>query len=515
MNRFSVVALSLLIASGQTQSRQLVRSGSIPLADLAASSDINNIAVSPDGTLACVVAADVKERAAAVHGTVTLVDLVQKKARWTRQMPPPDAMVNVVPVACRFHDDNVYALANADAAHAMANNAGRVYMVKYGRNGDELGHAAIPVSTESRVAIDLLAHDGKLHVIGFGKDTDANNEYYSMFVAAVDEALAFQTRVMKDGGYTQFAAVRAIGSRWYIGGDFYPRIVPKNDLPIYYANSNIKPGGGYVWSVRPLHKVVTASDHIATAIDDQATTYSLSQSRGTSSLIAVDASGKVAPAVVYKSAFCKVESFTPAARGLLAIRQSCAGSGGKRGLVWIDPAAGVETALDVLGDSPEFIMADSRNWYGVGLNGRKQEFVFGKLDAAADLHFVDKHAGVSHDLRMANLKADARGIPSFDYTYRQQGPGCAYTLAGKAVAGHDDAGGKVELEVYNPQGADGKEAPPILAFHDGGANFTVAHKDMLAPRWISFDTMLDGAARARACDKKAGRIEIMFRHTVP
>jgi hypothetical protein len=240
--------------------------------------------------------------------------------------------------------------------------------------------------------------------------------------------------------------------------------------------------------------VVTASDHIATAIDDQATTYSLSQSRGTSSLIAVDASGKVAPAVVYKSAFCKVESFTPAARGLLAIRQSCAGSGGKRGLVWIDPAAGVETALDVLGDSPEFIMAD---------------------DAAADLHFVDKHAGVSHDLRMANLKADARGIPSFDYTYRQQGPGCAYTLAGKAVAGHDDAGGKVELEVYNPQGADGKEAPPILAFHDGGANFTVAHKDMLAPRWISFDTMLDGAARARACDKKAGRIEIMFRHTVP
>lgn len=380
MTRFSVVALTLLMASGCAQSEPLVRSGSILLSDLAASSDINNVAVSPDGTLACIVGSYVKEREATVYSTVTLVDLVQKKVGWTRQMPPPDAMANVYAVACRFQGDNVYALANADAAHAMVNNVGRVYVVKYGRNGDELKHAAIPVSTESRVAIDMLAHDGKLHVIGFGKDTDANNEYYSMFVTTVDDTLAFQTRMMKDGSYTQFAAVRAIGSQWYIGGDFYPKIVPKNDLPIYYANSKIKPGGGYLWSVRPQHKVVTASDNIATAIDDQATTYSLSQSRGTSSLIAVDSGGKIAPAITYKSAFCKVDAFTPAGRGLLAIRQSCAGSGGKRGLVWIDPVAGAETALDVLGATPKFIVSDSRNWYGVGVNGRKQEFVFGRLE---------------------------------------------------------------------------------------------------------------------------------------
>ncbi len=109
------------------------------------------------------------------HSTVTLVDLVQQKVSWTRRMAPPDATANVYVVACRFHGDSVYAL-------AMANNAGRVHVVKYGRNGDELGHAAIPVPTESRVAIDMLEHDGKLHVIGFGKDTDASNEYYSMFV---------------------------------------------------------------------------------------------------------------------------------------------------------------------------------------------------------------------------------------------------------------------------------------------------------------------------------------------
>jgi hypothetical protein len=383
MNRCSIAALSLLMASSQAQSGPLVRSGSIPLSDLATSSDINGIAVSPDGTLACVVGAYVDQRQAASHSTVTLVDLVQKKVSWTRQMAPPDGAANVVAVACRFHGDSVYALANADATHAMANNAGRVHVVRYGRIGNELNHAAIPVSTESRVAIDMLAHEGKLHVIGFGKDTDASNEYYSMFVATVDESLAFQTRMMKDGSYTQFAAVRALGNHWYIGGEFYPRIVPRNDLPIYYANSKIKPGGGYVWSVRPRHKAVTASDNIATAIDDRATTYSLSQSRGTSSLIAVDASGRMAPAVVYKSAYCKVQSFTPAGRGLLAIRQSCAGSGSKRGLVWIDPAAGAETTLDVLGTTPEYIMSDNGNWYGVGLNGRQQEFVFGTLDEIA------------------------------------------------------------------------------------------------------------------------------------
>ena len=91
-------------------------------------------------------------------------------ARWTH-CPPPDATANVYAVACRPHGDNVYALAN---------NVGRVYVYRYGRRGDELRHAAIPVAAESRVAIDLLAQDGRLHVIGFGKETGKNNEYYNL-----------------------------------------------------------------------------------------------------------------------------------------------------------------------------------------------------------------------------------------------------------------------------------------------------------------------------------------------
>jgi hypothetical protein len=51
--------------------------------------------------------------------------------------------------------------------------------------------------------------------------------------------------------------------------------------------------------------------------------------------------------------------------------------------------------------------------------------------------------------------------------------------------------------------------------HDGAANFTVALKSMPAPKGITFDTMLDDAARANNCNKKAHRVEIMFKHIVP
>ena len=67
MSRFSTCALGLLIAWGHAQGAQLTRSGSVPLGDLAASSDINNVAVSRDGTQACVVASYVKEPGAAVY----------------------------------------------------------------------------------------------------------------------------------------------------------------------------------------------------------------------------------------------------------------------------------------------------------------------------------------------------------------------------------------------------------------------------------------------------------------
>jgi hypothetical protein len=380
MIKFVILGLITSLAPAYAAAGPLASSGSIALGELAESSDINNIAVSQDGARACVVASYIMERDGAIHSTVTLVDLVRKQTGWTRQITPPGGTANVYAKACRFHGNKLYALANADSSSAMANNQGRVYVYAFTADGKARGHAAVPVPAESRVAIDLLLHGGKLHVVGYGKDADAYNEYYSMFDATFDTTLDFQTRVTKDGSYTQFSAARSVGDHLYIGGEFFPRRVAGTDLPIDYANSKIKPGGGYRWSVRPHHTLFTASDNIATAINDRATTFSLSQSKGMSSIIAVDANGKMAPAKTFKSNFCKVQSLSHAGSGLMAIRQSCAGSNSPRGLVWIDPAAGTETPLILLGDTPKFIMSSGGNWYGVNSNGRKLALVVGKLE---------------------------------------------------------------------------------------------------------------------------------------
>lgn len=132
---------------------------------------------------------------------------------------------------------------------------------------------------------------------------------------------------------------------------------------------------------------------------------------------------------------------------------------------------------------------------------------------AAPMQFAAKRAGISHSLTVKNLEMDAKGVPSFDYTYTQQSTGCNFVITGKAVAGHEEANGKVELEVHNPQGADGKQAAAILNFYDGEANFILPYKEVLRPKSVTYFKVLDDATRARSCDKKADRIEVSLKKT--
>ena len=135
------------------------------------------------------------------------------------------------------------------------------------------------------------------------------------------------------------------------------------------------------------------------------------------------------------------------------------------------------------------------------------------IASAAPLQFVEQRGAISHTLLVDNLKKDAKGVPSFDYTYTQQSGSCKYVLSGKAVAGHEEVGGKIELEIYNPEGPNGKQAPAIMTFYAGEDNFTLPVKDVLKPRSVTYLKLLDAAARAKSCDKKADRIEIVFTKT--
>jgi len=380
MIKFVALGAGLLLACGCAQSEVLAPATSFPLGASEQIMDVANIGIARDGAAACIVGSGVNDEDAAVHSSVTLADLGQKKTSWTRKIAPPDSTANVYAIACAFQGNHLYVLANADSQRAMANSQSLVYVYKFALNGELLKHAAIPVASRSRVAIDMLAQGNKLTVLGYGKDEDAKNEYYSMFITSFDEALAFQTRVMKDGGYSQYSAVRQVGNHLHIGGEFLPKSISKDDLPLDYAISTIKQGGGYLWSTRPKHKFVTASDNIATAVGTDGAAYSLSQNRGDTSLIGVDANGNAAPARTFKSRFCKVKTFTGDARGLLAIRESCPGAKRKNTLVRIDPAAATEQPLDILGAAPAFITTTQTHWYGVGASAGKLTLSFGMIE---------------------------------------------------------------------------------------------------------------------------------------
>lgn len=380
MIKFLALGAGLLLACGCTQSKGLAPTASFPLGTSEQLKDVANIGIARDGAAACIVRSGINEDDATVHSSVTLADLGQKKVSWTRKIAPPDSTANVYALACTFQGNHLYVLANADSQRAMVNSQSLVYVYKFALNGELLKHAAIPVAARSRVAIDMLAQGDKLTVLGYGKDEDAKNEYYTMFITSFDEALAFQTRVLKDGGYSQYSAVRQVGNHLHIGGEFFPKSVSKDDLPLDYALSKIKQRGGYLWSTRPKHKFVTASDNIATAIGTDGAAYSLSQNRGDTSLIAVDANGNAAPTKTWKSAFCKVKTFTGGANGLLAIRESCPGAKRKNALVQIDPAAATEQQLDILGAEPAFVTTTQTHWYGVGASAGKLALTFGPIE---------------------------------------------------------------------------------------------------------------------------------------
>lgn len=137
----------------------------------------------------------------------------------------------------------------------------------------------------------------------------------------------------------------------------------------------------------------------------------------------------------------------------------------------------------------------------------------GSVASATPLHFGEKRAGLSHALQVNNLKMDAKGVPSFDYTYTQQSGSCKYVVSGKAVAGHEEANGKVELEIHNPQRDNGGEAPAILTFYDGEDNFIIPYKEVLRPKSVVYLKVHNAATRAKACDKKKDRIEITMKKT--
>lgn len=125
--------------------------------------------------------------------------------------------------------------------------------------------------------------------------------------------------------------------------------------------------------------------------------------------------------------------------------------------------------------------------------------------------YVTKNAGVEHTLALSHWQVDAKGVPSFDYTYQQQAGSCRFKLEGHVVAGFEEQGGKVELEVFNPEDDNGKELPQVLMFYDDTLTMSLPLKG--EPRRVGLSsTRMTEAQRAHSCGPGAKeRLAVSFR----
>lgn len=109
----------------------------------------------------------------------------------------------------------------------------------------------------------------------------------------------------------------------------------------------------------------------------------------------------------------------------------------------------------------------------------------------APLELTVKEGAITRTLSLQEWRTDKRGVPSFDYHYRQSGPGCDYQRDGRAEAGFEDMGdGKVELEIFNPEDG-GKQSAPILVFYAADSkvifSMPVPGKGKSKNVWVSFE----------------------------
>jgi hypothetical protein len=117
---------------------------------------------------------------------------------------------------------------------------------------------------------------------------------------------------------------------------------------------------------------------------------------------------------------------------------------------------------------------------------------------------IDKtlmEGGVTRSISMSNWHVDKRGVPSFDYRYKQSGPGCDYERAGHAVAGFEQTSKGVQLEVYNSEGDDGKQGESIATFYDQNntviLSLPVVKKGQ--PAWVSFEDTVMKSKMPKKC----------------
>ena len=492
--RFAFFCLTSIASLAHAQS------AAVALSPPDLSSDVRQISQTGNGEL-CIVGSvmdpdgDLQSR-----GTVAIFSPAKDKILWQHTVEAPDGNANIRMVACRSDGKFIYVAANVDTHTESSLNQGLAYVYKFDSLGKTVGFKELVTDATDAFIYDLDVDGSGVNVVGMTSDGDDKTRANGLYFARLDgELKTSNLNKLATGAYRNGSMVKLAKNVALFGGNF--QAAKTSDGPDEdYAVSKIV-AGKYQFSARPQK---AKPDQVATAITAAGEIVSLGYAGKASLLTTVNAQGKVTQAVPVESALCEPLSLSADADTVFAVRKNCTGSDSSATLVAIDRHSGVETAeAGIAGQPLEVFALEAQAWVVSEKANNSlllQSIDIGKpADSATDastiglgftgtVNLAKTEGGAKRTLALSNWSVDKRGVPSFDYRYSQSGPECAYERSGHAIAGFDDNGGEIELQVYSGEDEQGKEGPELTMFydHDDEVVFSMAAPTKPGHIWVSF-----------------------------
>lgn len=455
-----------------------------------------HVGFAADNTRACLAGGGFDPESMQSTGELLLLDLKRDAVLAQAHIPVPEDYASLHPVQCALDGDSVYLLANVNTQLPRSLNQGIVYLYQFNLQGKQLGKKRLVIEGRNSYGHALGASANGVQVAGYIKDEDDTTEYYSFFTLAVDRRLnQGKLNVRKTGAFTSGAEARFVGDYLQVAGPFLPAKLAKNDWTDDYANSRVLANGGYAWSIRPFKQ---PPRNVAAGISQQGAIYSLTYGDTGSTLAVTSAEGKQLSLATYPSKFCETSSIAEYGVDVLALRKPCDERRKAAELVLISPANGKESPLQLAPGEPVFAAANSGHWLVISRDAAgKLAWHTGPIDG--DTRFSQMAAGVQHSLSLGRISIDRKGARSFDYVYEQRAGECRFSVNGHAV----------EVDVFNPQGANGKSLPQIVLYESDGLALTLPLDG--PPQEVSFSGILTPEQVKRSCGgKSGGKLSLTF-----
>lgn len=457
---------------------------------------VRHLGFSADNAKACLAGDRFDPDSMQSTGELLLIDLKRDVVIFKAHIPVPDDNASLLPVQCAIDGDDVYVLANVDTQLSRSLNQGIVYLYQFNKQGKQIGKKELVIPGRNNYGHALGVSANGIQVAGYIKDEDDSFEYYSFFTLAVDRRLKEgKLNVRKTGAFWSGSEARFVGENVHIAGPFMPAKVAKDGGDNDYANSRVLANGGYAWSVRPFKK---APRKVVAGVSQQGAIYSLAYEDTGSTLAVTGADGKQQSLASFPSKFCETTSLSEYGDRVLALRTPCNKQGKAAELLAIAPATGKESAVRLAPGEPVYAATNLGQWFVISKDAAgKLALNTGAIDG--DTRFSQTLAGVEHSLSLSRIKIDQKGERSFEYVYEQHAGECRFSIAGHAA----------EVDVFNPQGKDGKELPAIVMYDGSAATLTLPHAGPV--RQASFDADLSPEQAKRSCGSKSGgKLSLVF-----